>query len=370
MSSSSSKICFNSECKELKSERPRKGWRLRTGEVAELCDRCGSAYEDGRFCETFHHKATGWRCCESCGKRVHCGCIVSFQAFMLLDAGGIECVACARKHVIMQPSPVSVWPPSLLLPVPIPERLKDLSVKNWNPIAGAGPVPWRQAPNLFNTSIPQSELPPRMSYEVDLSTGIDRLNASDRLSISSLEKKKIEDPSDRLMNGILKLSALEILENGNAGMNCEEQLSSCSNIPRQLSSSKDDSSTTHFGMAAPTASPNETTCQTGSSVTHSRPTPPPPLAKQFFGNPSNGADASGEIQIRNGRPRGDGRGKNQLLSRYWPRITDQELQQISGEYPWVLYGFISILSFVDDEFFFVLLIIMLKVVVVLYFILL
>ncbi|KAK2632499.1 hypothetical protein EUGRSUZ_L01473 [Eucalyptus grandis] len=30
-------------------------------------------------------------------------------------------------------------------------------------------------------------------------------------------------------------------------------------------------------------------------------------------------------------PRGDARGRNQLLPRYWPRITDQELQQISGD---------------------------------------
>lgn len=27
-----------------------------------------SAYEEGRFCETFHLNASGWRCCESCGK--------------------------------------------------------------------------------------------------------------------------------------------------------------------------------------------------------------------------------------------------------------------------------------------------------------
>lgn len=34
-------------------------------------------------------------------QRVHCGCIVSVNAFTLLDAGGIECVACARKNVVM-----------------------------------------------------------------------------------------------------------------------------------------------------------------------------------------------------------------------------------------------------------------------------
>jgi hypothetical protein len=36
--------------------------------------------------------------------------------------------------------------------------------------------------------------------------------------------------------------------------------------------------------------------------------------------------------LRVARPPTEGRGLNQLLPRYWPRITDQELQQISGEY--------------------------------------
>uniref|UniRef100_A0A804MU37 B3 domain-containing transcription repressor VAL2 n=1 Tax=Zea mays TaxID=4577 RepID=A0A804MU37_MAIZE len=35
--------------------------------------------------------------------------------------------------------------------------------------------------------------------------------------------------------------------------------------------------------------------------------------------------------LRVARPPADGRGRNQLLPRYWPRITDQELQQISGD---------------------------------------
>jgi hypothetical protein len=36
-------------------------------------------------------------------------------------------------------------------------------------------------------------------------------------------------------------------------------------------------------------------------------------------------------QPRIARPPGDGRGKNQLLPRYWPRITDQELERLSGD---------------------------------------
>lgn len=43
-------------------------------------------------------------------------------------------------------------------------------------------------------------------------------------------------------------------------------------------------------------------------------------------------DLQGSLRVA--RPPGEGRGRNQLLPRYWPRITDQELKQInSGEYP-------------------------------------
>ncbi|XP_022723532.1 B3 domain-containing protein Os07g0563300-like isoform X2 [Durio zibethinus] len=293
---SSSKICFNSDCNDLKSERPRKGWRLRTGELAELCDRCACAFEEGRFCDTFHSKASGWRNCESCGKRVHCGCIVSFNAFTLLDAGGIECLACARKNVVLAPN--SSWPP-LLFHSSLSERFKDYSAKGWSQLAGSGPVPWR-------------------------------LNVSDRLSIPSLEKTKIEDFSERLMNGPLKLGAPDILENGNAGINCEEPPSSCLTKSQQPSL-KEEPSNPPFGLAVPYTSPGDANGQIGVSGTHLRPNPQPPLAKQLHSNLHNGLDSSSETQIRNGRPRPDGRGRNQLFPRYWPRFTNQDLQQISGD---------------------------------------
>lgn len=57
-----------------------------------------------------------------------------------------------------------------------------------------------------------------MPSEADLSTGVDRLVVSERPSTSSMEKKKIEDSSERSMNGGLKLGVLEMLENGNAGI--------------------------------------------------------------------------------------------------------------------------------------------------------
>lgn len=68
--------------------------------------------------------------------------------------------------------------------------------------------------------------------------------------------------------------------------------------------------------------------QQGLRSRHLLPKPPKSvLAEGLEGNPGIVS------QIRFARPPGEGRGKNQLLPRYWPRITDQELQQISGEYP-------------------------------------
>ncbi|XP_024018896.1 B3 domain-containing protein Os07g0563300 isoform X2 [Morus notabilis] len=324
-SPAASMVCYNPECKELKPERPRKGWRLRTGELAELCDRCASAFEEGRFCETFHGNASGWRCCESCGKRVHCGCIVSSHLFTLLDPGGIECIACARKNVFLTSNPA--WHPSLFFHSPVPERLKDLSVKNWSQLAGSGPVPWRQAPSLFSSSIPSSEMNSRSPYEVDISSALNKLSTTERITVSSTEKKKIEDLSERLQNGCLKLGSREILENGTAGKNCEEQISSCLSMSSSL---KEDQSTQQFGLTVPYSSTNDTNEQVGVSGTTLRPSPPS-LSKQFIGNLHNGIDSSGDTHIRNARPRADARGKNQLLPRYWPRFTDQELQQISGD---------------------------------------
>lgn len=45
------------------------------------------------------------------------------------------------------------------------------------------------------------------------------------------------------------------------------------------------------------------------------------------------ASKSSFSPMRVARPPAEGRLRNQLLPRYWPRITDQELQKLSGEYP-------------------------------------
>ncbi|XP_068639540.1 B3 domain-containing protein Os07g0563300-like isoform X2 [Aristolochia californica] len=379
-SSSASKICFNSDCKETKSEQWRKGWRLRTGEFAELCDRCSAAFEEVRFCEVFHSDLAGWRKCESCGKRVHCGCIASVHTFLLLDTGGVECMPCAKKSFYMASN--QMWPSSFFLPVTLPERLKDLSVKNWNQFTASASVPgqWRPPPNLWNPASGQSELHSRMPYEVDRPNTVDSMVVGDHICASSHEKKKIEDPSDRikiaaldrLANGNIVLDTLNPLnsfhreegiadglrdsrrltgENGPAdmrkgvvseaglansvpGINFETHPSSSASISMQSSAPKDDPSAPHFGV--PVSFPLSNGTDDLSKVSGHLPqhqVTPPSLAKQFYGGSNNGMELSSEPQnqIRNGRLRAEARGRNQLLPRYWPRITDQELQQISGD---------------------------------------
>ncbi|KAJ6706987.1 B3 DOMAIN-CONTAINING PROTEIN [Salix viminalis] len=285
-----SRKCFNSDCTDVKS---RKGWRLRSGDFAELCDRCASAYEEGSFCEAFHLRASGWRCCESCGKRVHCGCIVSIQAFTLLDAGGIACLACARKSFVLTSNPA--WSP-LFYHASFPERLKDLSVKSWSQLAGSGPVPWRQAPSLI---------------------------LGETFSAPSLEKRKVEDFSEKFINGNLRIRLRDIVENGNAGIIGEEQ----SQTPSSL---MEDASAQQFGISTPYKSLSESNSQIEGSVNALQPAPPPPFTKHFHGSLHNGVDSSVDGHIRNGKPRTDARGRSQLLPRYWPRFTDGELHQISG----------------------------------------
>jgi hypothetical protein len=103
--------------------------------------------------------------------------------------------------------------------------------------------------------------------------------------------------------------------------------------PQMLSSLREDISAQQFGITIPYASPSELKGQIEGSVNPLLPAPLPLFAKRVHGTLHKGVDSSVDGQIRNGRPRIDARGKSQLLPRYWPRFTDEELQQISGKYP-------------------------------------
>ena len=92
-----------------------------------------------------------------------------------------------------------------------------MSGKNWTQLAGSGPVPWSQAPSLFNSSLSSSELPTRVPCDNDGSMGINKHNAGERISVHPLEKKKAEDFSERLMKVNLAIGTPVSFENGNSG---------------------------------------------------------------------------------------------------------------------------------------------------------
>ncbi|XP_073125340.1 B3 domain-containing protein Os07g0563300-like [Henckelia pumila] len=322
-SSLSKKVCFNSNCKEA-SENWRNGWRRRTGEYAHLCDRCASAYEEGKFCEAFHSSTSGWRCCESCGKQIHCGCIVSFHMFVLLDAGGIECLTCARKSFVLTPNPA--WPPpSQYLPSQF-ERRKDFSVKALGSIVGSGPVPWRLAPSLFKESNIQSDAQTRTPFEIDVLGGIDLFGTSERLPAASPDKKR-EFPDERCFNGKFRVGPFDTFQNGHAALNPKEHPYLSINNIQPTIFPKDDSS--NFSLTTASSSKTELDDTGQLSATFSTPqTLSIPVVKQVGSHYR--MDSCGETQVRNCKVQGDGRSRNQLLPRYRPQITEEELLQISS----------------------------------------
>ncbi|KAA8517540.1 hypothetical protein F0562_017830 [Nyssa sinensis] len=111
---------MNGLCGASSSSEWKNGWALRSGEFANLCDKCGSAYEQLVFCDMFHSKDTGWRECTSCGKHLHCGCIASSSLLELLDSGGVNCIGCTKS--------------SGLHPAPSDERPKAFSMSTANNI--------------------------------------------------------------------------------------------------------------------------------------------------------------------------------------------------------------------------------------------
>ncbi|XP_076887628.1 B3 domain-containing protein Os07g0563300-like [Bidens hawaiensis] len=129
--------------------------------------------------------ASGWRCCESCGKQIHCGCIVSFHTYMLLDAGGIECLKCAKTEYILTPNPT--WPSG---------RINDISSKSWRSIAGPGTIPWRQSPSLFNAAKGQSEL-----QLTSCSLGQSTRNGNDSWRVGGQETVMDEAPTGMFKDG-------------------------------------------------------------------------------------------------------------------------------------------------------------------------
>ncbi|KAJ7961078.1 B3 domain-containing protein [Quillaja saponaria] len=317
-----SRTCMNESCGTSTSIQWRKGWALRSGEFADLCDECGSAYEQSTFCDMFHSKDSGWRECTLCGKRLHCGCISSQSLIELLDTGGVNCRSCA-KNSGLQPMAIYERPDgsdtskaehvNKLQTMPLDSQLDGGSIERLKPLQlrfskeGNGASRMLQMHNDDKNGsfvqMKQEEVFPSMGE-----LGCTFLSTFNQASNGSSKAAKPD--------------------NGKAYMGSTETYESLEQTNLSMT------------LGPPLGNSDPFRCAVVDERVQSKTSPvlQGPRSRHLFPKPPRSTIPTGlEInagmvsQIRVARPPAEGRGRNQLLPRYWPRITDQELQQISGD---------------------------------------
>ncbi|XP_023749906.1 B3 domain-containing transcription repressor VAL2 isoform X1 [Lactuca sativa] len=287
-----SRICMNDLCGASLAAAGdyRKGWALRSGDFARLCNKCGTAYEQLAFCELFHLEDTGWRECTSCGKRLHCGCIASTAAIELLENGGVSCASCSNS-LRRDPSTSE-------------DKLGECGISVENSI---GEIP-SSSNKMLKQSNDDGQKYPLPSDNDDTSTS--QMKQEEIFPISTFEPahgtksfKYRETTGGKDVIGSLVQTDLTM----------------------GLASSSSSSQKSPFLLPLDGRELNKP-FQQGPWSRHILPKVPKSVFSQGFD-----ANIGMNSQIRIARPPVEGRIKNQLLPRYWPRITEQELQQISGD---------------------------------------
>ncbi|KAL9459738.1 hypothetical protein AB3S75_003022 [Citrus x aurantiifolia] len=319
------RICMNPKCRTANTHEWKKGWLLRSGVCADLCYDCGSAYENFIFCNTFHLEELGWRECNFCSKRLHCGCRASNSFIELLDYGGVGCRSCAmspRLHLIQRDE--------------IPNGFGALTKKDSddtqtpmfeNRVVGDGTAEGKltQLCRIMEANEP-SFLAPFQRGDTIVSLGQEKreelrlpfvevgMGFSSPTKLSSRSSKFTKPDGSRSMLDVRDMP--ESLAQPSSSMSLGVP-AGCSNFVPPFSNGAAD------GREPCKAHPS---FQQGQ---RSRPILPKPSKTGL--TISSETKKSTASQLRIARPPAEGRGKNHLLPRYWPRITDQELQQLSGD---------------------------------------
>ncbi|XP_017698753.2 B3 domain-containing transcription repressor VAL2-like [Phoenix dactylifera] len=406
-----SKRCMNTGCGATEPGGEgewRKGWGLKSGGFATLCDKCGMAYEQLVFCDKFHLNETGWRDCIFCGKQLHCGCIASKSSFDLLDSGGVQCISCMKNSKCESIAMLHHSPPSLpsgcWILFMLALRIPGGSFQGIDKINRIIFVTVRMAHipcEVIQELLPQ---PPPIVLAPSSMSPMDEKKGNDfvaRLTINAGELQHTSTNGERDNytrdkgndiqlgsrtegdgHSILVLAQRESI-NGSFGHIKREQVafhlgekgSSCFTnkndgpIGSSLVINKGDRNDTvsdkiiYESLAHACLSISLGTSNSGNMtacLNSKNPQITFPLSNTLTGGrqqdkvlsafqqvqrshhflpmplrTSSGTDSEASKEIFSGmsvaRPPGEGRVRNQLLPRYWPRITDQELRQISGD---------------------------------------
>ncbi|OMO83005.1 hypothetical protein CCACVL1_11620 [Corchorus capsularis] len=322
-----SKICMNSSCGTATTHEWKNGWPLRSGGFAPLCYRCGSAYEDNVYCDTFHLEESGWRDCRLCGKRIHCGCIASDYMFELLDYGGVGCTSCAKRSRL--------------------HSIRRIQTHGDEIPNGFGALPITNA----RSSSAESKV---VGDHVDDRTLAQLCKIMEANELNLLPQSQTGDTNSSIGQPRGEEVICPVAEVGSSFSNAMQQFVLTSNFAKaedakpslDIRDIHDSLSQPSLSMTlgGPSGNPNfvlpfssgladgkeqSKTSPSFQQGQRSRPILPKPS--------KNGLGTSPEVnksvvpQARIARPPVEGRGKNHLLPRYWPRITDQELQQLSGD---------------------------------------
>ncbi|CAH9138549.1 unnamed protein product [Cuscuta epithymum] len=294
-----SKFCMNEYCRSTTSFEWKQGWGLKSGGFAALCYNCGSAYEKVAFCETFHLDESGWRECRMCRKRIHCGCIMSKYLFEYMDFGGIGCLSCTRclgGHTIFPVQIPNEDPPSGIFTMKNSADTHTLLVEN-----RTDQTIFENGRLLqFGNSTEESEND-KIKQEQSIIPAMD----ASRLCFSNLNQ---QSP---------KTSLLEKAESCIPNTTLKDQLSLNFFLTTPMGNS---------GSVLPISS-GVSPFQQGQTAHNIFPKAPKASSSSGFESKCGISTLTGVA-----RPSSEGRSsKNQFLPRYWPRITDQELQKLSGD---------------------------------------
>lgn len=317
-----SKTCMNVLCGATTSVQWGKGWALRSGEFALLCDKCRSAYEQSVFCDVFHSKESGWRECALCGKRLHCGCIASSSLLELLDSDGVSCINCAKNSGNIPISSNEKPNGSGTTKVDNVNGLRSTSMDSQPDGSSVGKMRLMQ----LGTNAEGNGLRHLLqSQNADANGSFGKLKQEEVLpSIGEIGgtfsssshacngSSNTTKPETHNTNMVTE-DLFESLPQTNLRMTLGTSSGNSNSLPNAINDERENSKIPSSFLQGPRSR-------------HLLPKPPRSALPGGLGG-----NAGVVSQIRVARPPAEGRGRNQLLPRYWPRITDQELQQISGD---------------------------------------
>lgn len=334
-----SNICMNGLCGVTTSPEWKRGWATKSGGYATLCYNCGTAYENVVYCERFHLNESGWRECKFCEKPIHCGCIVSKYLHDYLDFGGIACIICLRAMANRSLRPLqsssddirngfgTVTPMSSWQSAAVGSRISGISADKGKLAQLSEAVEKHQ---LF---------PSTPSHKVDPT-----------LSIGQVKRENIVLTAGEVGTGFSSTEVRSVFPHATQKSNPSSMFAKPDNS-RPTLGLKDmyeslAQASLNFSLGGPQGTSNSGMSNPGGVVESSEPDKVPPFKqgqrtrhilpkppKPGLSAQSPQANKGAPQQTRVARPPAEGRGRNQLLPRYWPKITDQELEQISGEYP-------------------------------------